>query len=295
MPYDVLDVSTWPVMSQEARGLDKKDWVTHPEEVRTEGEAHWWLFKPVKAASYRRHDDTAEKVASELAKLIGLPAATVKLARAKTEVGVISRNVTPNGWTLDSGDTMLSEVPGYVSSGGDTRPKDRVGHNLTNIESVLDGSLGPPSSGCEGWPAMEVFAGYLVFDAWIANTDRHAINWSVLTSNATGDKRLAASFDHGSALASGAQDERIQADWVETFCARGFASRFEGGSKLTLVDLARHAVRQAGGRSGEWQERLSSLEPTAWSEIIDAIPGLSVARRTFLSSVLATNQRRLAP
>ena len=38
MPYDVLDVSTWPVMSQEARGLDKKDWITHPDEVRTNGE-----------------------------------------------------------------------------------------------------------------------------------------------------------------------------------------------------------------------------------------------------------------
>ena len=294
MPYDVLDVSTWPVMSQEARGLDKKDWITHPDEVRTDGEAHWWLFKPVKVASYRRHDDTAEKVVSELAKLIGLPAATVELARGETEVGVISRNVTPNGWTLDSGDTLLSEVPGYDPIGGETRPKDRVGHNLTNIETVLDGCLGPPSSECEVWPAMEVFAGYLVFDAWIANTDRHAINWSVLTSTASGDKRLAASFDHGSALASGAQEERIRADWVETFCAQGFAGRFEGGSRVTLVDLAKQAVRQAGGQAGEWQVRLSTLEHKTWSEIIDAIPGLSVPRRTFLSSVLATNQRRLA-
>jgi hypothetical protein len=291
--YDVVDVSSWQVMSQEARGLDKKDWIARPAEVRTEGEAHWWLFKPVKSAGYRRHDDTAEKVASELAKLIGIPAATVELARGKDEVGVISRNVTPNGWGLDSGDTILSELPGYIPIGGDTRPKNRVGHTLANIEAVLDGCFGPPSSDCQSWRAFEVFAGYLVFDAWIANTDRHAINWSVLTNRASGDTRLAASFDHGSALASGVQEERLDEDWAAAFPTRGVASRFEGGGTVTLVELAVQAVRQAGGRSVEWQDRLSRLEPTAWAGIVEGIPGLSVARRTFISSLLTTNQRRL--
>lgn len=190
---------------------------------------------------------------------------------------------------------MLSELPGYDPIGGDTRPKDRLGHNLTNIQAVLDGSDGPPSSDCEGWRAMEVFSGYLVFDAWIANTDRHAINWSVLTSDATGERRLAASFDHGSALASGRQEEALKEDLVQTFCSAGFAGRFEGGRRVTLTDLAREAVRRTGGRAEEWQVRLAGVEPTAWAEIIEAIPGLSEARRRFLSSVLATNQRRLAP
>lgn len=29
-------------------------------------------------------------------------------------------------------------------------------------------------------PAFDVFTGYLLLDAWIANTDRHPHNWGVL-------------------------------------------------------------------------------------------------------------------
>ena len=69
---------------------------------------------------------------------------------------------------------MLSEFPGYVSCAVDNRDSDRVGHNLRNIDRVLNACSGPPNSSCAEWTALEVFAGYLVFDAWIANTDRHA-------------------------------------------------------------------------------------------------------------------------
>lgn len=37
MPFDVWDISTWVVMSQEARGLDPKDWVVSGAEVTAEG------------------------------------------------------------------------------------------------------------------------------------------------------------------------------------------------------------------------------------------------------------------
>ena len=196
-PYDVCDITTWPVMFQETRGLDPKDWIAPPDQVSKTSQAGWWLYKPIKAASYRRYDDWAEKLAAEVAGLIGLPTARIELARGLEDEGIISRNVTPDGWSLESGDTLLSEFDGYVSCASDDRPSNRVGHNLPNIHGVLAGALGPPDTAYAQWPAFDVFVGYLVFDAWIANTDRHAINWGVLTCDTDASKALASSFDHG--------------------------------------------------------------------------------------------------
>ena len=145
----------------------------------------------------------------------------------------MSANVTPNDWSLDSGDTLLSEFDGYISCAGDDRPKNRVGHNLANIACVLEDATGPPDTAYEGWSARDVFAGYLVFDAWIANTDRHAINWGVLTRQEDGLQALAPSFDHGSALASGTQDAKAVINGSRCVRREGFRRTIRGwGSPL---------------------------------------------------------------
>jgi hypothetical protein len=292
-PFDVWDISDWVVMSQEARGLDPKDWVVPAADVGIDGQAHWWLFKPIKQASYRRYDDWAEKLACELARLLDLPCARVELAHGATDQGIISANVTPNGWSLESGDTMLSEFPGYLSCAGDDRPKNRVGHNLSNVERVLEGCSGPPGSDCADWAAAEVFAGFLVLDAWVANTDRHAINWGVLTCEEDGRHALAASFDHGSALGSGAQEQRLVQTSAEDYAHRGFAGRFEDGDRLPLVDLAQEAVLRTGGRAEHWLDRLAAVDADAIDGLVGSIPGMSEVRHRFISSLLLINQRRL--
>ena len=291
--YQVWDISAWAVMSQEARGLDPKDWVVPPAETTVDGQAHWWLYKPVKSASYRRYDDWSEKMAAELAVLLDLPAARVELAKGSSDEGIVSGNVTPNGWSMESGDTLLSEYEGYESCSLDNRPSNRLGHNLENISHVLAGCAGPPGSSCEGIAAFDVFAGYLVFDAWIANTDRHAINWGVLTCEEDGRQSLAASFDHGSALASGTQELRLMATTPEHYASRGFAGRFEDGAKLPLTDLALSAVNMAGSYAANWLERLAYVSPAEIADVVGAIPSMSEERRTFLCTLLATTQRRL--
>lgn len=46
--------------------------------------------------------------------------------------------------------------------------------------------------------ALDVFAGYVLLDAWIANQDRHHENWGALRMGTA--LYLAPSFDHGAAL-----------------------------------------------------------------------------------------------
>lgn len=291
--YEVWDISAWAVMSQEARGLDPKDWVVPEDQSALEGQEHWWLFKPIKSAGYRRFDDHAEKIAAELAVRLGLQAARVELASNLEDVGIVSANVTPNGWSLDSGDTLLSEFEGYVSCAGDDRPKNRVGHNLANIAGVLEDATGPPGTPYEEWAARDVFAGYLVFDAWIANTDRHAINWGVQTCQEDGRQALAPSFDHGSALASGTQDPKLSSTDVAVYAEKGFAGRFEDGARLSLVDLALQSVHSWGGNAPTWLDRLAALDPDVVCEVVSAVPDMSEVRRRFLCTLLETNQRRL--
>jgi len=292
-PFDVWDISDWAVMSQEARGLDPKDWVVPAGDVAIAGQKHWWLYKPIKRASYRRYDDWAEKLTCELALLLDVPCAQVELACRLSDQGIISANVTPNGWSMESGDTMLSECPGYLSCAGDDRPKNRIGHNLDNIKRVLEGCGGPPGSACADWTGAEVFAGDLLLDAWVANTDRHAINWAVLTREEDGKQALAASFDHGTALGSGVQDQQLRRLKVEDFAHRGFASRFEDGARLPLTDLARQGICLIGGQAERWLDRLAAVREAAVDEIVGSIPGMSEVRHKFISSLLMTNQGRM--
>jgi len=298
--YDVVDVTDWPVLSQESGGADAKDWITPPELANGESREQWWLYKPVKLgvrgattgqpSTYRRHDDEAERIACALAQLVGVPSADVELARNSEREGIISRNVTPDGWSIQGGDVILSELPGYLSCLSEPRPKNRIGHNLANISRILANCGGPPGA-YETWRAFDVFAGYLVFDAWIANTDRHAMNWAVLERQ--GRRMLAPTFDHGSALASGSADEDLQRKDPVRFSRQGMATRFEDGKTVTLVELAHRAVELASGRAPEWIERLEAITEADVAGVLGGVRGLSDIRRTFMAEVLQENRRRL--
>lgn len=198
--------------------------------------------------------------------------------------------MTPDGWSIQGGDVVLSELPGYQSCIGENRPKNRIGHNLPNIDRILSGHHGPPGL-CEDWSAFDVFVGFLVFDAWIANTDRHAMNWAVLDRQ--GMRRLAPSFDHGSALASGSADEDLLLKDPWQFSRQGMASRFEGGRSISLVEWARQAVGVAGTRANDWLQRLDGVGEAEVTHVLGNIRGLSDIRRTFLTEVLSENRRRL--
>jgi hypothetical protein len=295
-------------MAPEAGGDDNKDWLSPPEIARESQRTDWWLFKSakfgelwarggVRGASYRRRDDQVEKIASHLADLIGLPAARVELALRGSEEGIISKNVALIDWDLQPGNTYLSEFEGYMTCDTEPaqRPKNRVGHNLTNIGTLLDGLDGPPNSAVEEWPAFDVFVGFLVFDAWIANTDRHALNWGILSKG--NELRLARSFDHGSSLGSGMSDVQIAEldndEKVEFWCRRGMAHRFENGKKRTLVDLANEGLAQSSQLALQWLDRIRNLDRDEWVEVIGSIPEMSQEARSFTDKVLVANRKRL--
>lgn len=294
------DVSDWVAVQEEPGGADPKTWLSPPGDPATGSRPDLWLFKPAKAGRaklkgggerrFRKHDDVSELVVHRLAVEIGIPTAEVRLVVRDGIPGSISRDVRPREWELQSGDTMLSEFEGYLSCAGDERPKNRSGHSLDNIWRLLSGIRGPDGTG----EAAAVFAGFLVLDAWVANTDRHAINWAVLLEPTRAQpNRLAPSFDHGTAFGSGIPDEQLTDQDLLKYCHRGRAGRFENGHGTTLVELALDSVSRAGEDGLRWIEALRVVEPERVRAVVDVVPGMSDARRRFTLEVLAENRRRL--
>ena len=161
-----------------------------------------------------------------------MPAAVTELASAVSRHtntptrGSISRDMRPPRWERNSGADLLSKRDVNFNA------KTCVGHTPDAIRNALDGVGGPPDTRYESWAAFDVFAGYLAFDAWIANTDRHALNWEVIQSP-TERMCLAPSFDHGAALGSGIGERshaRVVEEGVEKWCRNGFGRRFEGAA-----------------------------------------------------------------
>jgi hypothetical protein len=88
-------------------------------------------------------------------------------------------DLRPRLFDLQEGRVLLEGRPGYVHQSG--RKGGRPGHSFENIQAVLEEAVPPPGwAGFVGATAFDVFAGYIMLDAWIANTDRHPHNWAVL-------------------------------------------------------------------------------------------------------------------
>ncbi|MDP2256916.1 MAG: hypothetical protein Q8K05_12810, partial [Polaromonas sp.] len=159
-------------------------------------------------------ENWAEKIACELATLLSLPHAHYELAQFGKRNGVMGVSLVSGGARLVHGNELLSA---YVADYGHTDAKlyRRREHTLRRVVGYLKASaeiLGAPY-GFQRTDsirnALDVFIGYLMFDCWIANQDRHDQNWAVLRTS-DGNSYLAATFDHGSSMGRNESDIKRQ-------------------------------------------------------------------------------------
>jgi hypothetical protein len=225
------------------------------------------------------------------------------MAEMRGVAGCISADLRPPTHELQHGQVLLEErgVPGYVHQKG---PRFSAGHSLENIRASLDGALPPP--GCDlpfDATAYDVFAGYLMLDAWVANRDRHENNWAILRPLLAGGgpSRLCGSYDHGSSLGFNVPDQRrvqmLESDGVSTWCARGTAGRFEydtGRPAPTLVDVAARALRMTSSDAQRyWPARLLDVQDDDVRNVLARVPRMSDPARMFVEQVLSVNRRRV--
>ena len=293
--FRYISVQDWEYVNSETSGRREKYWLRDP------ATGHDWLFKPVTIKDGVVYGEAwAEKIASHLGALLGIPCAEVELAFRDSIAGSMAANLKPEPgrWELQEGAVLLTRFEDFVPHVG--KKGRHPGHTVEHIAEALQGAMSPP-----GWdipfPAtgFDVLAGYLTFDAWIANSDRHEQNWAVLRAGS--ELYLCGSYDHSSSMGwnvSDTQRAECLADpgRLERWCERGRALCFDrsAGSVLSLVDVAARALGLASGQArAHWLGRLEQLTGPVVAEVVNRTPGMSEVARTFAVSVLETNRGRL--
>ena len=241
-----FDVSGWEPADEEYLGTKPKQWVRSPQ-----GELWLWkestIHHDARHGSFRKGDDWSEVVACRVGQGLGLPVAGVRLATRGDQFGVVSRKVLDDETeTLVHGNELLAEVG--VGSGD---PHDRTGYTVGAVASALDG-VGPPVLSDDLPTAFDWFAGYLLFDALIGNTDRHQDNWATIRGPA--GQRLSPSFDHASCLGFQVSDEerleRLAGRGNRTITGYAAAARtkFEGHPTPLAVAVEAITLASEGAR-----------------------------------------------
>ncbi len=256
-------------------------------------------------------EDWAEVVACNLCALLGLPHVTYELAAQYNGEqylgpGVVCENMAPAPLTLVLGNELLLAVdPKYP-----TQQQFKVRQHCIDAVSEVVSLLDPPD---EVWSvdvpngirsALDVFVGYVMLDAWIANQDRHHENWGAIWD---GKKlRLAPTFDHGAALARNLRDSERQErlttrDRNRTLAA--FADRGKSPFYGSAADQHPLTLRQAFRSFGErvpiavaaWLARLREVNREAVWSIIQNVPShrMSETCMRFTMELLSMNQQRL--
>lgn len=192
-------------------------------------------------------------------------------------------------------------LAGYVTGYDKDRKRGQNEHTWRNIQAAI-------RTRCGQTPCAEIlstFAGYLVLDAWIANTDRHHQNWALLqTQGAHGvSYAMCPSFDHASSLGRELPDERrreLIAGGIDRYRhhkrARG-AIYWDSTDTHPLHQL--ELVRRISIENPElvqpWLSRLESIEVDTWRAKIHSMPDtwMSPLGKEFAISLIEANHNEL--
>jgi len=241
-----------------------------------------------KAEDRNTGEDWAEVVACHLCELIGLPHVEYELASEfvngqYNRPGVVCENMAPKPVMLVLGNQLLLDVdPSYPQA-----QRFRVFQHTVEAVRDIVSELAPPS---DAWmpnippgveSALDVFAGYVMLDAWIANQDRHHENWGALWDGH--ELRLAPTFDHGAALARNLLDDERQERLatkdrnrtVAAFTQRGRSALFASPADrrpLPLHDAFQAFAGEVPAAATAWLDRLRTVNEDQISAILKRTP-----------------------
>lgn len=296
MTYPIIQVQEMASAQLEQLGTKEKFWFRAADGT-------WVLFKEGYPGS---GEHWAEKVACEVARLLGLPHAEYDLAIWRGRPGVVSPTMVPKAARLILGNELLAKIfPDYAEAG---RFRVRQ-HTVRRVVAVL-GAIGastPFEWNCptEVADAVGVFVGYLLLDALIGNQDRHHENWGLINSAKHG-LTLAPTFDHASSLGRNETDEvrierlttRDSGRSVTTYATRatsGLYATHTSKKALSTLDAFTEAARANPSATAYWLECLDGLDSAHFETILKKVPAdfITQPARAFAQRLLLANRDRL--
>jgi hypothetical protein len=297
--YPILTVDPNSVEDEEQLGSKPKFWFRH--------EGRRWLFKEVRPNT---GEHWAEKVAAELAVLLGVTAAKVELAECLGKRGSASQSFIQarrKEVLVHGNEVLAGAVTGYDM----TKRFRQSDHTLDNIIRAVESVFDP---GPRRMAAAEHLCGYLTLDALIGNTDRHHENWGLViaredTSNAFAGGAfapislvVAPSFDHASSLGrellDAERERRLKEKSVLHYIKKGHGGIFgtvsdkHGLSPLGVALLARQRYPKLFER---WWQRLAELDELQMRQIVELVPPdwISPQARDFALAALCASRHEL--
>lgn len=264
------------------------------------------LFKETRANT---GEDWSEKIVCEICSLIGLPHAHYDLAVWKEKRGVVTQNFAQreDGKRLILGNELLYKFdPKYpVKEVRGVRQ-----HTIRKALAVASLSFVKPPLGFEPVQgidtAADVFVGYLMLDALVANQDRHHENWGLVLSAPDNAIHLAPSFDHASSLGPFELDavraERLstkdKARSLERYVEKGTSAFYstEASSKpLSTLEAFMAAARIRPKAALVWLKRLGDVSLGQIENVFAKLAPhlLSDTSRRFALRIITLNRDRL--
>lgn len=177
----IIDYSHWDIYSgaSEGSGRSEKVWLINKETEEI------GLFKFTK--SDRTTEHISEKIASDLAKVLGLECARIEIGTYKSRTGSMSYLINKETEILVEGIYLINRnYPNYDSY----TLYDNVKEEYYSLEMILN-SL-------EAYNISNDFLKIPIFDFLIGNTDRHQNNWAILAFE--DNIRICPMYDNSSSL-----------------------------------------------------------------------------------------------
>jgi hypothetical protein len=257
-------------------------------------------------------EDWAEKIAEELCTVLDLPHAYYELAECGGARGVITESFLAPGERLIPGNELLisaSQADSARAPEAKIRSKE---HTLEAVADVLSDTQVRLPLGYS-WPvgvetAWDVFVGYLLLDALIANTDRHHENWALIEQTGPGSapvRWLAPTHDHGSSLGRNVPDHRREYqlatrdrnDTPEAYAHRARSKLYLPGESKALFtfDAFAEAARMSPGAAEGWLGRLEELKLDKVDNFLRRVPEGRISEWAvqFAWRILGFNRSRL--
>lgn len=290
-PYPVVEIQAEWLLDEpeEEMGSKRKFWYREDEDGSD------WLFKFPRPNT---GEHWAEKIAAEVANLLGIPHAAVELAQFGDDRGSVSESFTPKGYELVHGNQLLR----WASSGYD--PDKTFGqkeHTLENVFRVVDRLFTTDEARIR---RKRQIAEYLVLDALVGNTDRHHENWGVVRRREGDEWRggIAPSFDHASSLGRELRDERrhrlLEESEVGRYVERGRGAVFWSGDERkgpSPLELVRRAILVYDDLFRPALDRLKDVDRSRMNRLIDRIPEgwMSLSSHEFAVAMVGYNVEQL--
>lgn len=304
--YEIVAVPADAAEAPEQMGTKRKFWFRHPD-------LGMCLFKLARPDT---GEDWSEKVACEVAGLLGLPHARYEMAEWNGQPGSLSVSMLSDAETLIHGNELITQLTTAYSDPEAVSRFRNSAHTLSLVMRTLEQSGAEPPSGIDlpkgVKTAVDVFVGYLLLDALIGNTDRHHENWAVIESYGFEAQELvfylhlAPTYDHASCLGRNELDakreERLRTrdkgNSVETYAERCASALYLDASDrkpLRTIDAFRQAAEAAPRAADAWLARLRSCSEDEIARLIAEVPRerCSTVAQEFATRIVLHNRARL--